>query len=286
MPGDTHPTSKFEPGSSRRPDLPLAVVIGAGGMSLVIARRLSQRHRVLVADLDGERAEAAADTLVREGGDAASIACDVTDPAAVGRLASKVKENGPFAVLAHVAGLSPSLADYTTIMRVNLLGPALVTDALLPLAGPGTAAIIIASLAAHNFRPDEAVESILREPELPDLAERVAAQLGPDKATPQLAYALSKFGVLALCRRKAAIWGKRGARIVSLSPGLIASPQGATEFARNPRKFGLLELTPLAREGTMLEIADAVEFLASDRASFISGTDLLVDGGLAGTLAS
>ena len=80
--------------------------------------------------------------------------------------------------------------------------------------------------------------------------------------------------------------GGLGARIVSLSPGLIATPQGAREFEKSAGKMKLYERTPLGREGTMLEIADAIEFLASDRASFISGTDLLVDGGLAGTLAS
>lgn len=274
-----------EVGTSRRPDWPLAVVIGAGGMSVVIARRLSQHHRVLIADLNGGKAAAAARMLCDEGGDVMAQACDVTDPTSVARLADTVAANGPFRALAHVAGLSPSLANFATIVRVNLLGPALVTRALLPHAGPGTAAVVIASLAAHNFEPSEAIEAVLNEPARLDLAERLAAVLGPDDSTPQRAYALSKFGVRSLCRHEAASWGKYGARIVSLSPGLIASPQGATEFANNPRKYALLDKTPVAREGTMLEIADAAEFLLSDRASFISGTDLLVDGGLAGTLA-
>jgi NAD(P)-dependent dehydrogenase (short-subunit alcohol dehydrogenase family) len=79
-------------------------------------------------------------------------------------------------------------------------------------------------------------------------------------------------------------WGDRGARIVSLSPGLIATTMGALEFANSPQKRQLYEQTPLQREGTMVEIADAVEFLTSDRASFISGTDLLVDGGIAAAI--
>jgi NAD(P)-dependent dehydrogenase (short-subunit alcohol dehydrogenase family) len=76
-----------------------------------------------------------------------------------------------------------------------------------------------------------------------------------------------------------------GARIVSLSPGLIATPMGALEFERQPVKYDLLAKTPIRREGTMLEIADTIEFLASDRASFISGIDLLVDGGLTAALS-
>ena len=95
-----------------------------------------------------------------------------------------------------------------------------------------------------------------------------------------LAYQLSKFGLIRMCRRYAKSWGQRGARIVSVSPGLINSPQGAGGYDAHPQKYGMVESTPLRREGTMIEIADAVEFLVSDRASFVSGIDLLVDGGL------
>lgn len=273
-----------EIGTSRRPDWGLAVVVGAGGMGMAVARRLSQSYRILITDIDGKRAAAAAQSLCHEGGDAVAVTCDVTDPASVAALAGTVGERGPFRVLAHVAGLSPSLADFPTIIRVNLLGPALVTKALLPFASKGTAAVMIASLAAHNVHPAERVEAILRDPVQAGIAERLAAELGADSSTPATAYSLSKHALLGLCRREAATWGERGARIVSLSPGLIATPQGATEFANNPRKHQLLGRTPLSREGTMLEIANVVEFLVSDKASFISGTDLLVDGGLAGTL--
>jgi NAD(P)-dependent dehydrogenase (short-subunit alcohol dehydrogenase family) len=253
-------------------------------MGVTVARRLSQSYRVLIADLDGKRAEASAKGLREEGGDVTGIQADITDQADVCALAAKAAEIGPFRALAHVAGLSPSLGDFATIIRVNLHGAALVTDALLPHAATGTAAVLIASLAAHGFTPDASVASILDEPADPEIAERLAAVLGSDRATPQLAYQLSKFALRSLCRKQAAAWGSKGARILSLSPGLIATPQGALEFQKSEGKMKLLAATPLAREGTMLEIADAVEFLLSDRASFISGTDILVDGGLAGTL--
>ena len=271
-------------GTSKRPDLPLAVVIGAGTMGVAVARRLAQRCRVLLADIDGARAVQRAATMREEGCDARGIACDVTDPVAVAALADKVAELGGLGVLVHVAGLSPSLGDYTTIMQVNLRGVALVAQALLPLARQGSTAILIASLAAHNFRPSDAAIAVLQEPAAPDLAERLASVIGPDAATPQMAYVYSKWGVLSYARKHAAAWGAKRARIVSLSPGLIATTQGALEFEKSPGKQAMYERTPLAREGTMLEIADAVEFLASERASFISGTDLLVDGGLAGVL--
>ena len=271
-------------GTSERPEWPLAVVIGAGGMGMAVARRLSQRHRILIADIDSVRVETAASNLRSEGGDATPFKCDVTSPAAVAALSDKVKELGGFQALVHVAGLSPSASDFTTIVRVNLTGPALVAEALLPLASTGAAAILIASLAAHGFTPSKEVEAALAEPTRPDLSARLVAVIGADQATPQRAYQLSKYGLVTYARRAVRIWAERGARIVSVSPGLIATPMGAVEFEHSPRKHQMLARTPLQREGTMLEIADAVEFLASDRASFISGIDLLVDGGLAAVL--
>ncbi|MFJ9088924.1 SDR family oxidoreductase [Streptomyces sp. NPDC102384] len=273
-----------ELGTSRRPDRQLAVVIGAGGLGTAVARRLGQHHRVLVVDLDGERAKAVARALCEEGGDAEPFTCDITRPEAVAELADEVRRRGGVRVLAHVAGLSPAAGDFDRIMRVNLTGPALVARALLPLASTGAAAIVIASLASHTFRPDADVEALLKEPQDLRTAERVAVALEPEQRTGAMAYQISKYGLLSLCRREAQAWGERGARIVSLSPGLIATPMGAIEFERSPIKREFYARTPLAREGTMLEIADAVEFLASDAASFISGTDLLVDGGLAGAL--
>jgi NAD(P)-dependent dehydrogenase (short-subunit alcohol dehydrogenase family) len=274
-----------EPGSSERPDWPLAVVVGAGGMGMAVARRLSQRRRVLLADLDAARAEAAAQILREEGGDATGVACDVTDPTSVQALAEHVARLGGFQALAHVAGLSPAAQDFGLIVRVNLTGAALVAEALRPLASTGTAAILVASIAGHQVRPSEGVESLLGEPTAPDLAAKLAAALGPEQATPAAGYSLSKNGMIAYCRRQAAAWGERGARIVSLSPGLIATPMGAISYQVSPGKIELYKRIPLQREGTMLEIADAIEFLASDRASYISGTDLIVDGGLTGVQA-
>jgi len=273
-------------GISERPDWPLAVVVSAGGLGMAAARRLSQRHRVLVADIDPVRAEGAAAALHSEGGDAAAIACDITKAESVTALAEKADALGGFRVLAHVAGLSPSMGDFASVMRVNLVGAAAVCEALRPRAPVGGVAILISSLAGHNFHPEQRVEALIRNPSDPMLIETLIAELGEARATPQIAYALSKYGLMAWCRRQAQAWGGRGARIVSLSPGIIATPQGAREFEQSPGKIELFARTPLGREGTMLEIADAIEFLASDRASFISGTDLLVDGGLAAALSS
>ena len=276
----THPKT----GTNARPDIPLAVVIGAGGMGMAAARRLGERYRLLLVDIDEDRLRQKLGALREEGHDAISCACDITSRESVNALAVTVEAQGPLRVLAHVAGLSPSMADWQTIMRVNLMGVHHVADALLPLARQGTAAIFISSLAGHMGPPDAAMISLLDNPLAAGFLDALEHAVG-GTVTTQLAYQVSKFALMRLCRQRAAQWGRHGARIVSLSPGLIATPMGALEYARNPMKYDLLAKTPVGREGTMLEIADAIDFLASDRASFISGTDLLVDGGIAAALS-
>jgi NAD(P)-dependent dehydrogenase (short-subunit alcohol dehydrogenase family) len=276
-------THRVPTGSNARPDLPLAVVVGAGGMGMAVARRLGQHYRVLLADRDNRHLERAIATLHHEGHDATGIPCDVGDPGAVAALAARTAELGGPRVLAHVVGLSPSMGDFRALMTVNLVGATLVANAMLPLAAAGTAAIFVASLAGHAPAPDARVTALLDRPLDPGFIDALEAALG-EPATPLLAYRLSKWALIRLCERAAPAWGKRRARILSLSPGLIATPMGALEFERQPMKYDLLARTPLEREGTLLEVGDAVEFLASERASFITGTDLLVDGGIAAAL--
>lgn len=261
------------------PELPIAVVIGAGGMGLAVARRLGQHHRLLLVDINGDQLDAKAATLQGEGHWVEPVRCDITAREDVAALAGRVAELGGFRVLAHVAGLSPSMADGRTIMAVNLVGVALMEEALLPLASAGSAAIFIASLAAHTLVPDGKVQPILDNSLAPSFLDDLVSALDTE-LTPTLAYQLSKNTLVRLCQRRAWAWGEKRARILSLSPGLIATPMGNLEFKNQPMKFDLLAKTPLQRQGNMHEIADAVEFLASDRASFISGIDLLVDGGI------
>ena len=178
--------------------------------------------------------------------------------------------------------LSPSMADWRTILAVNWLGAMRIERAFHTRAGQGSVAIFISSLAAHAPPPEPEAIALFDAGPLDDAIARLeAATAGHEPAD---AYRLSKFAMNRMCRRRAAAWGARGARIVSLSPGLIATPMGALEFKGSPGKVALYEKTPLAREGTMIEIAAATEFLASDAASFISGTDLLIDGGLSAAL--
>jgi NAD(P)-dependent dehydrogenase (short-subunit alcohol dehydrogenase family) len=176
------------------------------------------------------------------------------------------------------------MGDFRAIMTVNLASVAAIAQAFQTIMAPGGAGVFISSSAAAHMSPvADALWPLLGQPLAEDFLPRIETALG-EAATPAQTYAISKAALNRLCQREAAAWGRKSLRIVSLSPGLIASPQGALEFKRSPAKHRLLATIPLTRECTMLEIANIVAFLLSPQASFISSTDTLADGGMMGVL--
>lgn len=268
-----------------RPDWPLAVVVGAGGLGMAVARRLGQSHRLLLADRDHDHAVRCAEMLVTEGHDAQAAACDVTQQADVSALAERARTMGSVRSLVHVVGLSVGAADAEAIFSVNLIGAARVNHAFLPVMERGGAAVFISSSAAHLRGLDDALLPLLDDPLQPQLVAQLAEAL-PDAFTAGDAYFLSKQGVNRMCQRDARRWGQAGVRILSLSPGLIATPMGLESYKHAPAKQALFDAIPMGREGTMIEIANVVAFLTSDQASYISGTDILVDGAMVASVRS
>jgi NAD(P)-dependent dehydrogenase (short-subunit alcohol dehydrogenase family) len=250
---------------------------GSGGMGKAIARHLGKLGTVLLADVNEERLKQAATELAEDGiTNVEYRTVDITNDSQVNELAAAATNLGELGAIVHTAGLSPTMADGRKIMEVNSVGTGLILKAFLPLAQAGTVAVCIASMAAHMFPRNEAYNHILANPLGPDFLERTAAFT---HNTSQAAYGFSKLGVLLMVEDQAWEWGQKGARIVSVSPGTINTPMARQEASQSEQMKTLLDNTPLGREGEASEIASTVAFLCSDASSYITGTDIRVDGG-------
>jgi NAD(P)-dependent dehydrogenase (short-subunit alcohol dehydrogenase family) len=251
---------------------PTDVVIGAGsGMGAAVAKRLAGTGRRLV--LADRHADAAAAVAADLPGEVEALVCDITDHAEVAAL---VERTGVLGALVLTAGLSPHMGDGRQILTVNLIATGAVVRAFEAILAPGSAAVCFASMAAHMVPADPAIDALLDDPS-PSMLDELAG-LGMVEH-PGLAYAVSKRGVVRLVERRAGVWGASGARLVSLSPGIIDTPMGRLEDANEPSMADMVTASALAREGAADEVAAVAAFLVSEAASFLTGTDVLVDGG-------
>lgn len=262
----------------------VGIATGAGrGMGLACAQRLTGMVDVLLlVDRDEETVTAAAKELSGNGAGVEPFVLDVTDRNGLARLAERAGGLGTLRAVSHAAGISPTMADWRRIFEVDLVGTALLAEALRPLAVEGTAMVCFASMAPLIGRigPDPAVDAALDDPLNDDLLEALHGALGPAIENPGLAYSWAKRGVHRFVQQEAVRLGPAGARICSVSPGIIDTPQGRQEAASNPRMEQLVRQTPLGRMGRPEDVAAAVAFALSAEAAFLNGTDILVDGGL------
>lgn len=247
----------------------------AGGMGGAVAARFASRHPLILVDVDGDRLAAAAGEHVEVAPRVTEVSADLAQAAGAERVLAAIDAAGGFATFVNAAGLSTSMAGPERIIEVNLIGTARLVEALGARAGAGSVGVCIASMAAYRNGPD-AYDALLEDPLAPGLFERLEEALGASMESSQ-AYDLSKRGVVLLCERLAAAWGARGARLVSVSPGLIATGMGLRE--QSDRGRDLVETAALGRIGEAAEVASVVEFLAGPGAAYVSGCDLLVDGG-------
>ncbi len=265
----------------------------AGGMGRACARLFGAADDLVLSDVSAANLERFSDELRADGYNVEAFAGDMSDDGLIALLVQAISAGErPFAVV-HTAGLSPSLADWKAIMQVNLVATEKLLQALVPALVPGTSLVLIASSAGHMMPAVAQVDAVLANPLAPSFMETIEGVINHMGGANSpggmggISYTLSKRAVHTLTQRLGIAWGPRGVRITSISPGMIATPMGKSEIANTAGAQALLDATPVGRAGTAMDIALAAQFLCSDAASFISGTDLLVDGaGTAGMKAA
>jgi NAD(P)-dependent dehydrogenase (short-subunit alcohol dehydrogenase family) len=251
-------------------------------MGAAVAEALAPAHSLLLLEHAPDRLSPALGALSERGIEAEGVLCDVTDRAAVAAAAEHARELGPLGALVHTAGVFT--ADTAArVFEINFVGTANVLEAFEPLVEDGTAAVCVASIGGH--KPNTLVHDGVV---LGNAPEEVWAKLAATTRIAEsttAAYSMSKRGVILLCQRCAPRWGARGGRVVSISPGVIATQMmAAAQGSASRAGKEIIDAASPPRTGTPEEIASVVSFLVSHAASYVNGCDLRVDGGSIGNL--
>jgi len=258
------------------------VVIGAGSIGQAIVRRVSAGKHVLLADIRLENADAAARTLTDAGFDVSTATVDVSSRASVHALVEAATRLGEVSGVIHAAGVSPSQAAPETILKVDLYGTALVLEAFGNVIARGGAGIVIASQSGHRLPPLSAEQNaLLATTPTEDLLGLPMLQL--DQVNDSLhAYQLSKRANSLRVMAEAVRWGKRGARVNTISPGIIITPLANDELKgpRGPGYRRMMEVCAAGRAGTPDEVGTVGALLMGPDGAFITGSDFLMDGGV------
>lgn len=277
--------------------LPILVITGAGGIGHAVARRLGTGHHILLAHHRESALSKAAHQLRKEGYIVTSCLCDVAILSSVQALAAAAQSLGRVAAVVHTAGCSTGTAgnDISRILQTDLLGTAHVIDAFADVVGPGARVVCMGSMAAsHPLASDVVspvmerhmatapVDELLKHPGL----SPEAFDLAPSPAG--LAYVFAKKGNVLRVKAHARRYGERGATINTVSPGVVMTKMVINELKIDHAQVMTEDVanSAAARWGSPIDVANAVAFLCGSDAAYISGTDILVDGGTNASLCA
>ena len=258
------------------------VVIGAGQIGQAIARRVGVAKHVLLADMRPENANAAAEVLGNAGYEVSVATVDASSRESVQALVDTATQFGDIAGLIHAAGVSPTQASPATILKVDLYGTALVLEEFGNVITRGGAGVVIASQSGHRLPPLSVEQNkALATTPVEELLSLPFLQ--PEQVTVSLhAYQLSKRGNSLRVMAEAVRWGKRGARVNTISPGIIVTPLAKDELT-GPRGEGyrrMIAVSAAGRAGTPDEVGTVGALLMGPDGGFITGSDILMDGGV------
>ena len=255
----------------------IVITGGAGGIGQACARNF-KNNLLIITDYSQEIVDKTVANLLKEGYQATGIACDITDKDDVEKLVAFTAKTGQLQALVHTAGVSGTVQDLQKVFTIDLVGTDILVNAFYKIATSGAVAVLLSSMMAHVVPPNDAYDDALSNPQALNSFETVKPFVN---GSSDIMYNFAKRGVLLLSHKYAESWGEKGARIVTISPGVIETPMALKAAEEHPERMEMIkQATPLKRNGTPEDISDVVSFLASDAARFITATDILVDGGV------
>ena len=259
----------------------VVVLVGAGGIGIAVARRVATGRKLIVTSRTQKKADKIAESLLMDGFDAEGMPCDLGSRESIVAVRDRAAELGNVTHVICAGGVSPSQAPIETILKVDLYGSSVLLEEFGKVIAPGGSGIVISSQSGHRL------PALTLEQNFALATTPTEELLGLDFLQPEVigttlhAYQYAKRCNVLRCAAQACEWGKRGARVFSISPGIIMTPLAFDEL-NGPRGEGyrkMLDLMPAKRAGTVDEMGALVAFLMGPEATFITGTDILCDGG-------
>jgi NAD(P)-dependent dehydrogenase (short-subunit alcohol dehydrogenase family) len=256
-------------------------------MGLATAKIIGRDHTVVLCDVRQDRLTTAAATLDDLGITPTIVNCDVTDRGAVADLFAAANDLGALASVIHTAGVSPSMGPADYIMRTNAIGTVNVNEAFHATADEGSVIVNVASMSAYmlpaEMIPTEQFPLAVQDADAFMDAMMTACNVAPENMRSGISYALSKSFVKWYSQSQSERFNARGMRIVSVSPGSVDTEMGRLE--EQAGAGAIVAKAAVPRWGKAEEMAELLAFCASDKAGYLTGTDILNDGGVVASMA-